>query len=441
MHSLAIALHHMGHTVTGSDDEIFDPSRSNLAKAGILPSGYGWFPERINPELDAVILGMHAQKDNPELQKALQLGLKIYSFPDFLYHQTKDKLRVVIAGSHGKTTITSMVMHVLKYHNYGFDYMVGSRLEGFDNMVHLDEKSNIAVFEGDEYLASCLDPRPKFLLYKPKIALISGISWDHINVFPTWESYVKQFRLFIESLPHDGCLVYCAEDSELMKLAQSVNPGNMKLPYSTHDYEVSGNTTWLIHDKIRTQVRIFGRHNMQNISGARRICNQIGIGDGQFYKAIAGFKGSAKRLELLGQNASTIIYNDFAHSPSKVAATISALKEQYPEKKLVAFLELHTYSSLNKHFLGHYEHTMDRADRAVIYYSPETILHKRLDMITHDDVIKAFGRKDLDVFTNRVDLEKYLGKCDMKNTVLLLMSSGNFSGMDIKALTTEILTR
>ncbi|MBN2481413.1 MAG: peptidoglycan synthetase [Bacteroidales bacterium] len=440
MHSLAIALKKKNHVVTGSDDEIFEPSRSDLTKAEILPAVNGWFPEKITSRLDAVILGMHAQKDNPELKKAIELGIRIYSFPEFLFHQTQDKLRVVIAGSHGKTTITSMVMHVLKHHDHAFDYMVGSRLEGFSNMVQLEQESKIAVFEGDEYLSSCLDPTPKFHVYRPQIALISGISWDHINVFPTWESYTEQFRLFIDALPRNGCLVYCNEDPELSMLAKSTNPRILKIPYSTHDYKVDGETTSLIHGKTKTDIRVFGRHNMQNISGARLICNQLGIHDDQFYEAIAGFRGAARRLETLGQNASTIIFTDFAHAPSKVEATIMAVREQYPGKKLITCLELHTYSSLNKKFLVHYHNTMSAADQPIVFYNPETVHHKRLEMITKDEVVQAFGCENLTVFTMKAEFEDYFLSGHWSNSCILFMSSGNFSGLDIKSLADKILS-
>ncbi|MBN1157897.1 MAG: peptidoglycan synthetase [Bacteroidales bacterium] len=439
MHSLAIALHKKGHTVTGSDDEIFEPSRSNLLKAGILPPAGGWFPERITFVLDAVILGMHAKKDNPELKKAMKLGIRIYSFPEFLFHETRDKLRVVIAGSHGKTTITGMVMHILNHYGHRFDYMVGSRLEGFENMVRLEKDSKIAVFEGDEYLSSCLDPRPKLHVYKPQIALISGISWDHINVFPTWDSYVEQFRLFIDALPQNGYLVYCQEDTELKKLVESANPRILKLPYSAHPYKVEGGTTFLIHEKTKTEVLVFGRHNMQNISGARLICNQLGITNDRFYDAIANFGGSAGRLELLGRNRSTSVFADFAHSPSKVEATIKAARDQYPGKKLIACLELHTYSSLNRNFLPHYLNTMAAADQAVVYYDPETVSHKKLELISTDEIAKAFGIGNLIVFTMRSDLEDYFLSRQWSGSCILFMSSGNFSGLDLKHLTSKIL--
>jgi UDP-N-acetylmuramate: L-alanyl-gamma-D-glutamyl-meso-diaminopimelate ligase len=440
MHSLAIALHQKGHAVSGSDDEIFEPARSQLAKEGLLPDLAGWFPEKIQPDVDAVILGMHAHRDNPELQKALDLGVRVFSYPEFLYHETAGKTRVVIAGSHGKTTITSMVMHVLRENGIRFDYMVGSRLEGFDNMVSLDTNNRIAVFEGDEYLSSCLDPRPKFLLYQPKIALISGIAWDHINVFPTWENYTEQFRLFICNLPADGVLVYCNEDQMLSAMAGENNPGILKIPYGTPAYDVDEEGVSIGQSGIKYPMKVFGRHNMQNLEGARHICRQLGIDDTSFYRAISGFKGAGKRLQLLGKNRDTLIYLDFAHSPSKVEATVKAVKEQYPGHRIVACLELHTFSSLNRKFLGHYRHTLDDADKAVVYYNPETLRHKRLEDIDPHEVSEAFDTAGLEVIRSKEALDRFFKNSLWKNSVLLLMSSGNFSGLDAKALTEQILS-
>ncbi len=426
-------------TVTGSDDEIFDPAKTQLQNSGLLPESYGWFPARITAGIDAVILGMHAQKDNPELQKALELGIRVYSYPEFLYNQTSGKTRVVIAGSHGKTTITSMIMHVLSYQGLPFDYMVGSRLEGFENMVSLTQDTPVAIFEGDEYLSSCLDPRPKFHVYQPQIALISGIAWDHINVFPTWEDYVSQFRTFIAQMPKDGKLVYCAEDPELESLARSVNPELEKKGYYTPEYTIHDGLFTIKHAKISYPLGVFGRHNMQNMEGARLICIQLGLSNEQFYEAIKTFKGAGKRLQELGRKGKTVIYLDFAHSPSKVEATVNAVKELYPGRKLVACLELHTYSSLNRNFLSHYHNTLNQADDAAVYYNPETILHKRLEMITPAEVKEAFHMEGLKVFNEKRELEDFLHTTNLGNAVLLLMSSGNFSGIDFKKLAINLL--
>jgi len=439
MHSLAIALKGKGHVVTGSDDEIFDPAKTQLQIHGLLPSEYGWHPGRITKDIDAVILGMHALTDNPELQRALELGMKVYSYPEFLYLETRNKTRVVIAGSHGKTTITSMIMHVLRHNGYKFDYMVGSKVEGFDNMVSLSHDNTIAVFEGDEYLSSCVDRRPKFHLYKPQLALISGIAWDHVNVFPTYEEYLAQFRIFIENMPPEGRLIYCQEDDSLRKLAETLNPKVLKEPYSTPVYSIINGAFCVEYDGIACMLGVFGRHNMQNLEGARHICSHLGVTDRQFFDAISDFRGAGKRLQLLGENLHKAVFLDFAHSPSKVEATVSAAKEQFAERKLIACLELHTYSSLNKSFLIHYVGTMEQADDAIVYYNPETLKHKRLPMITKDDVKGAFKKKDLKVFNDKEELESYLLSQKPSDAVYLLMSSGNFSGMDFKKFSRELL--
>jgi UDP-N-acetylmuramate: L-alanyl-gamma-D-glutamyl-meso-diaminopimelate ligase len=350
-----------------------------------------------------------------------------------------DKTRVVIAGSHGKTTITSMVMHALRHNGYQFDYMVGSRLEGFDNMVSLSPDSRIAVFEGDEYLSSCLDPRPKFHLYQPQIALISGIAWDHINVFPTWEGYVDQFRIFINNMPAGSSLVYCSEDAELKALAEKENPRISKEPYATPDYYLEKETSYIRRGDRSYPLMVFGRHNMQNMEGARRICNRLGLTDDQFFIAMTHFGGAGKRLQLMGRNERTAIYLDFAHSPSKVEATVRAVREQFSDRRMVACLELHTYSSLDRKFLDFYRHTMDGADDCAVFYNPETILHKRLRMISKEEVFTALDKKNLQVFTDKNELESWIYATARDNSVLLLMSSGTFSGINFKELSDNIL--
>ena len=440
MHSLAIALYQRGYQITGSDDEISDPAKSALEAYGLLPAEPGWFPEKIGSGLDGVILGMHARSDNPELIRAMELGIKVFSYPEFLYHETAGKTRVVITGSHGKTTITSLVMHVLREYEYQFDYMVGSRVEGFANLVNLESGSSIAIFEGDEYLASCHDRRPKFLLYQPQIALISGIAWDHINVFPTWEGYLNQFNSLICHLPENGCLIYCREDEVLTRLAEKVNPAVKKIPYSTPDYQADKEGFNITHDGSVYKMQVFGRHNMQNLEGARLICSQLGISDADFYRSAGKFRGAGKRLQLMGQKDNTAVFLDFAYSPSKVEVTVKAVKEQFPERKLIAMLELCTFSSLNKSFLGHYRHTMDHADQAVVYYNPEILKHKRLEDLSRDEVGAAFEKKGLKVMTDKDELEDFLRSTAWDNTVLLLMSSGNFSGLDIQAWSRCILT-
>ena len=400
MHNLAIALHNKGYHVTGSDDTIHDPSKSRLEKKGLLPEAFGWFPEKITSDLDVIILGMHAKKDNPELLKAQDMGLKIYSYPEFLYEQSKDKTRVVIGGSHGKTTITSMILHVLAYHDREVDYMVGAQLEGFETMVHLTTENEFMVLEGDEYLSSPIDRRPKFHLYKPNIALLSGIAWDHINVFPTFEGYVEQFRIFTDSLTNGGIMVYNEEDTIVKEVVESSTHPIKKYPYSTPTYEIEDGITAIDTPDGMMPLEIFGDHNLQNLAGAKWICQHMGIDEDDFYEAIASFKGASKRLEKIAENTQTVIFKDFAHSPSKVKATTEAVKKQYENREVIACLELHTYSSLNAEFLGEYKGALDQADKAVVFYSPHAVKIKQLDEVTTAQIGAAFGREDLIIFTN-----------------------------------------
>jgi len=441
MHNLAIALHKKGVLVTGSDDEIFDPAKERLKRYGILPAEEGWHPEKLDLSLDAVILGMHARADNPELLRAQELGLKIFSYPEYLYEQAKEKKRVVIGGSHGKTTITAMILHVLQFHNVDCDYMVGAQLEGFEVMVKLSESAKIMVFEGDEYLTSPIDRRPKFHLYKPDIALISGIAWDHINVFPTFDNYVEQFRIFVAMVPPTGVLIYCAEDVEVKKVAESVSDKVRIVPYTLPEFSVENGNTTIYHDGKKTPLMVFGKHNLQNMNGARLVCKELGITDDQFYAAIQDFKGAAKRLELVDRNGSTAVYKDFAHSPSKLMATTRAVKEQFPERKLVACMELHTFSSLTKEFLMQYKGAMDEADVPIVFFSPHAIELKRLPAITEEMVLEAFGNKNIRVYTDSDVLYKDLLGMDWHNANLLMMSSGNFHGIDFAQLAKAVLEK
>lgn len=438
MHNLAIALKLKGYDITGSDDEIFEPSLSRLRKHQILPEAIGWDPDKISKDLDAVVLGMHARNDNPELIRAKEIGVKIYSYPEYLYEQTKDKIRIVVGGSHGKTTITSMIMHVLKFSGKKFDYMVGAQLEGFENMVSLNHDTTIAVFEGDEYLTSPIDLRPKFHLYQPNIALISGIAWDHINAFPTYREYVEQFSLFIKKIVPGGSLVYNSEDNEVARLVESNANGIHTIPYSTHPYLFGEGIAYLKVDSKRVPLAVFGKHNMQNINGAKNVCNLVGIQDEIFYQAISTFRGASKRLQLLAENNTTKVFLDFAHSPSKVAATIQAVKEAFPNRKLVACLELHTFSSLTAEFLSQYNETMNHSDLAIVYYNPHTIEHKKLQPITTGDVEKAFGYPKPKVYTDSQLLVDELKKEGWENKNLLIMTSGNFSGINLPELAKEI---
>ncbi|NND63969.1 MAG: peptidoglycan synthetase, partial [Flavobacteriaceae bacterium] len=382
MHNLALALHEKGYQITGSDDEIFDPSKSRLQAKNLLPDSYGWFPSKITANLDAVILGMHAKADNPELLQAKELGIPIYSYPEFLYDQSKNKTRVVIGGSHGKTTITSMILHVMHYHDREVDYMVGAQLEGFDTMVHLTEENDFMVLEGDEYLSSPIDRRPKFHLYKPNIALLSGIAWDHINVFPTFENYVEQFEIFLQQITPGGTLVYNTEDPEVKRISEETTHQIKKCPYQTPSYEVNDGTTYLDTPEGPMPIEVFGKHNLNNLEGARWICQLMGVDAEDFYEAIATFKGASKRLEKIAETPNSVAYKDFAHSPSKVAATTTAVKNQYPERELLACLELHTYSSLNPEFLNEYRGALDSADKAVVFYSPHAVEIKKLEPIS-----------------------------------------------------------
>ena len=434
MHNLAIALHLKGYNVTGSDDSLFEPSKSRLAKHGLLPAEIGWFPEKITKDLDAVILGMHAHADNPEMLKAQELGLKIYSYPEYLYEQSKDKTRVVIGGSHGKTTITSMILHVLHFHNREEDYMVGAQLEGFDVMVRLSEESDFMIMEGDEYLSSTLDKRPKFLLYQPNIALVSGIAWDHINVFPTFENYAEQFQLFVDSITNGGVVVYNQEDMEVVKVVQKSQNPIRKIPYKTPNHFIDDGITYLETVDGPIPLAVFGKHNLSNMEGARLICNQLGIMDEDFYEAIQSFSGASKRLELVKREKDYVVYKDYAHSPSKVKATTAAVKEQYPDKEIVVCLELHTYSSLNPEFLTQYKNALDQADVKIVNYSEEALRIKRREPIAPEFIKQAFGDDSITVFTEPETLHQHIQNMEKSNRVFLMMSSGNYGGLDLKGI-------
>lgn len=433
MHNLALALQHKGYDVSGSDDEINEPSRSRLLKEGLLPASMGWFPEKINEELNAVILGMHARADNPELLRAKELGVPVYSYPEYLYEQSKTKRRFVVGGSHGKTSITAMILHVLNACQVDLDYMVGSQLEGFDRMVRLSESAPMIILEGDEYLSSPIDRRPKFHLYKADVALLSGIAWDHINVFPTFDNYVEQFRIYVNGIPADGRLIYCSEDPEVKLVCEAAAPVMNKFPYGIPKHRIVDGTTILETPQGDVPLLIFGTHNLMNLEGARLMCNEAGISDSKFYEAISSFKGAARRLELIARSEKLIVFKDFAHSPSKLKATTDAVKTQFSEYRLVACMELHTFSSLNAAFLDEYRDSMKLADVAVVYFNPHTIEHKKLEAISTNQVKKAFGRDDLIVMNASAEVRTFLEKQDYKKDVLLLMSSGNFDGIDLNA--------
>ena len=438
MHALAIALHKKGFNVAGSDDAIFEPSKSALEKSGILPSNPGWFPEKITRDLDAVILGMHAKKDNPELLKAQELGIKIYSYPEFIFEQCKTKTRVVVGGSHGKTTITSMILHVMHYHDRQVDYMVGAQLEGLENTIQLNDDNDFIVIEGDEYLSSAIDLRPKFHLYEPNIALLSGIAWDHINVFPTYEDYIEQFRIFVSKIVNGGILVYNEEEPELKKMVENSTNPIRKHPYHTPEYYIEDGETILVTPEGDMPLEIFGKHNLSNLAGAKWVCQHMGVDEEDFYEAIASFKGASKRLQKIKESGDFIVFKDFAHSPSKVNASLKAVKEQFQGKKIIACLELHTFSSLNEDFITEYKNSLDAADEAIVFYSLEAVTHKNLKPISSAIITSVFGRDDLRIITETADLENYLKTSNFDNSVLLFMSSGNYGGIDLEQLVNEL---
>lgn len=437
MHNLAIALSRKGVHVTGSDDEIFEPSKTRLDKQGILPDTLGWNETRITSDLDAIILGMHAREDNPELIKAKELNIPIFSYPEYLYEQSKDKLRVVIGGSHGKTTITSMLLHVVNALNMDVDYMVGAQLEGYDCMVRLSESAKIMILEGDEYLSSPIDRRPKFHLYKPNVAIISGIAWDHINVFPTFENYVDQFDIFCGLIQDNGTLIYNEDDAEVKKLGLKYETQKQTVPYGVPTYEVTMNGTRLFHEGKIYELRVFGEHNLQNLMGAMRIGEAIGIKADDFLTAIQSFTGAGKRLQKVTEKGDFVLFKDFAHSPSKLKATTKAVKDQYKERKVIACMELHTFSSLKKEFLPHYLNSMQMADEAVVYYSPEVVAHKKLEPISKEQVLNGFGG-NVTVMNSTNEVLAFIRSKQWNNSVLLMMSSGNFDGIDYDKLGEEI---
>ena len=425
MHNLAIALKLKGYSITGSDDAINDPSRSRLKKYNLLPQKEGWFSEKITSDIDAVVLGMHAKDDNPELLKAREIGLKIYSYPEFIFNQSKDKIRIVIGGSHGKTTITSMILHVLQKLNINCDFMVGAQLKGFDTMVNISDNAKYIVLEGDEYLSSPIDKRPKFHLYKPHIAVISGIAWDHINVFPTFENYTEQFRIFKNMIK--DTLIYCQSDETVNNLVTKETTNCQTIPYKTPNYKIIDGETFIDSYKIN----IFGKHNLQNLNAARLVCNQLKVSNQDFFHAIASFSGADNRLEIIKKTKYSIILKDFAHSPSKLKASINAVKEQFPNRQLIACMELHTYSSLNKDYISQYENSMKIAETAIIFYDTQTIKHKNMTLISKKLIVKSFNREDLIIFNNTEELKQYLYSINFKNTNLLMMSSGSFGGLNL----------
>jgi len=431
MHQLAIALKRKGYQVTGTDDEIFEPSRTNLAQEGLLPAEMGWNPQLITPDIEAVILGMHAKSDNPEIEKARELRLKLYSFPEYIFKESIDKTRVVVGGSHGKTTTTSMIMHVLKYAQKQFDYLVGARLEGFDQSVNITD-APVIVCEGDEYPASVIERRPKFHFLFPHIAIITGIAWDHINIFPTFENYLEQFEIFINKVEKGGTLIYNESDNILKKLVIDNKRTDInKVPYNVPPHTITNGKTAVTIQGVAGELQVFGDHNLLNLNAAWNACKLLEIDAATFVKAMGTFTGASKRLEKIAENSQTIVYRDFAHAPSKVKATIEAVKQQYPHRKLITVLELHTFSSLNEDFMKEYKGALEKADEAAVFYSKHALELKRMPDLPKEAVENGFQKKGLKVITHKEELQQWLTTQQYENANLVLMSSGNYDGLDV----------
>ena len=440
MHNLAIALSRKNYNVSGSDDEIFEPSASRLKKQGIFPSQIGWDTNNIHEKLDAIIVGMHAKEDNPELLKARSMGIPVFSYPEYLYEQSKDKIRVVIGGSHGKTSITAMILHAISVVGLDVDYMVGAQLEGYDCMVKLSDTAKIMILEGDEYLSSPIDRRPKFHLYHPSIALISGIAWDHINVFPTFENYVSQFDVFCQKIEGQGVLIYNQEDEIVNQLGIKYSHKLNSIAYSTPNYSTNETGTEIELEGKKYVFQIFGAHNMQNLMGAMEVCKQIGVSNHEFLSALQSFKGAGKRLQKVVEKNGFVMFKDFAHSPSKLKATTSAVKEQFKEKQVVACMELHTFSSLNKEFLPLYNGAMKHADRAIVYFNTNVVMHKRLPAISVEEVKNAFGG-EVEVYNSTEEVLQIVQNINVNDSILLMMSSGNFDGVDYELLGQDLIAK
>ena len=438
MHQLAIALHKKGYQVTGTDDEIFEPAQTNLANEGLLPTQIGWQPNLITSEIESIILGMHAKADNPELLRAHELGLKIYSFPEYIYQESREKKRVVVGGSHGKTTTTSMIMHVLKHLYKDFDYLVGAKVEGFDQSVNITH-SPVIICEGDEYPASAIERKPKFHFLFPHVAILTGIAWDHINVFPSFDFYLGQFVIFIQKIEKDGLLIYNVSDPVLKQLVEENKREDIRYqPYSVPENTIQDGKTSVTIDGVTGFLQVFGNHNLMNLLAAYYACKELGISATEFIPAIASFKGASKRLELLASNSSTNVYRDFAHAPSKVKATIEALKQQYPGRKLIGILELHTYSSLNEQFMPEYRGAMDKADIGVVFYSKHALELKRMPSLPVSKVLEGFGKQGLLVMNDKEALWQWLQSQAYQNANIVLMSSGNYDGLDMLTFAKQI---
>ena len=429
MHSLAIELKRIGFTVTGSDDVIYEPSKSSLINNDLYPEKLGWYESKITDDLDFVILGMHAKSDNSELKLAKHKKIKIYSFPEFIFEYSKNKTRVVIAGSHGKTTISSMILHVLKDNSKRADYVLGAKIEGLSNSVSLSKKNEFIVIEGDEYLSSTINNVPKFHVYQPNIALISGISWDHINVFPTFNIYKNQFKIFIDKIVNGGVLIYNNKDLEILSLLDGNQNYIRKIPYTEHNFLIRDGRFFIETDEGLLPLKIFGKHNMENLSAAKQVCNLIGLTDDQFYNSITSFKGASNRLEIVETNSIRTVIKDFAHSPSKLKASIDAVKSNF-KVDLLAIYELHTFSSFDEKFLNEYEGGFNSCDYPVIFIDKlnPKLKNRRFD----EESLKKSFKNDRIVFKyDKDELNDYLLSFKEQKICLLLMSSGKFGGLDI----------
>ena len=432
MHSLAIELKRLNYVVTGSDDVIYEPSKSSLIENDLYPKELGWHESNIKDDLDFVILGMHARSDNPELKLAKHKKIKIYSFPEFVYEYSKNKTRVVIAGSHGKTTIASMVLHVLKNNTINVDYLLGAKIEGLSNSVSLSNENDFIIIEGDEYLSSRIHDTPKFHVYKPNIALISGISWDHVNVFPTFDVYKNQFGVFIDKIVDGGVLIYNDNDLEILDLLKNNQNFIRKIPYSRHNYIAKDNKFFIETDEGILPLKIFGKHNMENLSGAKQVCNLIGLTDDEFYNSILTFKGATNRLQLKEIKLGRSVIIDFAHSPSKLKASIDAVKTNF-SGELVGVYELHTFSSFHKKFQIHYRGTMDKCDYPIIFIDRSNPKLKNQDL-DEESLKKSFNNLKMKFIFDKDELDNYIMSFEQLNLNLLLMSSGKFGGIDVDRL-------
>lgn len=439
MHNLAIALHQKGYQVTGSDDQIFSPSKERLDQHNLLPTQMGWDAHKITADLDEIVLGMHAKQDNPELLKAKELGLKIFSFPEYIYNESKNKQRICICGSHGKTTITSMVMHVLNYWKRPFDYAVGAQLDGFETMVKLDDNSPFIIIEGDEYLSSPTDLTPKFLRYQHHICSISGIAWDHVNVFPTFDHYVEQFEKLCQATPRSGTIIYNEEDKLVKKIAKATEGDLVKFSYKTPSFKIKNGITTVRIGDLKVELEIFGEHNLSNLACAHTICSRLSVNDRQFAEAIKTYKGANKRLDLVTKNEETNIYLDFAHAPSKVKATVQAVKEQFSKRKLITVLELHTFSSLDTKFISEYKDTLKLSDFPYVFIDPKVLAKKGLGEISQAQIKGFFKNPKIRLLTSSDELKTQLSALDLSSKNVLFMSSGNFDGLDIAQFSSELI--